>query len=352
VDRSYAHGDIAGSSRVRLGGSDLSVRPVGLGAMGMSQMYGPADDSESVATLRAALDLGVDFIDTADVYGAADVGAGVAIRGFGHNEGLIGKAIAGRRDDVVVATKFGARLDDSQTGIVIDGRPEYVKPACEASLRRLGVETIDLLYFARIDPTVPVEDTVGAMADLVVAGMVRAIGLSEASTTQLRRAHAVHPITALQTEWSLWERHVEQEIAPTCRELDITVVPYSPLGRAALTGTLAPGSIFTDGDFRASNPRFTSDNLASNLAPVELLRQLADIKGCTPAQLALAWLIAQPMSVVPIPGTKRIRYIEENVGASNTPISADEVAHLGRVFAPGTISGERYAPMHAAHLDA
>jgi aryl-alcohol dehydrogenase-like predicted oxidoreductase len=342
---------IAGSAKVRLGHSGLRVRPVGLGAMGMSQFYGPADDTESIKTLRAALDLGVDFIDTSDIYGAADVTEGVVIRGFGHNEQLIGEAIAGRRDEVVLATKFAAKLSEDQQRVVIDGRPEYVKTACEASLRRLRVETIDLYYYSRIDPTVPVEDTVGAMADLVSEGKVRAIGLSEAPVELLRRAHAVHPIAALQSEWSLWERHLEDEIAPTCRELGITVVPYSPLGRAALTGALKAGASFAKGDFRASNPRYTAENLAGNLEPVAALRELAESKGCTPGQLALAWLIAQPMDVVPIPGTKRAKYVQENLAATNTSISADEVAYLGGLFAPGRIAGARYAPAHAAHVE-
>jgi aryl-alcohol dehydrogenase-like predicted oxidoreductase len=343
---------IAGSSKVRLGRSDLQVRPVGLGAMGMSQMYGPANDTESITTLRTALDIGVDFFDTADIYGAADITAGVAIRGSGHNERLIGRAIAGRRDEVVIATKFAAKLSEDQKMIMIDGRPEYVKSACEASLRRLGVETTDLYYYARIDPTVPIEDTVGAMADLVAEGKVRAIGLSEAPVEQLRRANAVHPIAALQSEWSLWERHLEDEIAAVCRELGITIVPYSPLGRAALTGTLKADASFTDDDFRASNPRYAAENLATNLEPVAALRELAESKGCTAGQLALAWLIAQPMNVVPIPGTKRTKYVQENIAATNTAISADEVAYLGQVFAPGSISGARYAPVHAGHVEA
>ena len=342
--------EITGRALVRLGHSDLRVRPIGLGCMGMSQFYGPADDAESIAMLRSSLDLGVSFLDTSDIYGAAVVALGAAIRGFGHNERLIGQAIAGRRNDVVLATKFAAKLSEDGTKIEIDGRPEYVASACEASLRRLGVDCIDLYYCHRIDPKVPIEDTVGAMAKLVQEGKARAIGLSEATASILRRAHAVHPITALQSEYSLWERTVEAEILPTCRELGITFVPYSPLGRAALTGALSADTTFAPGDFRASNPRFATENLASNLGPVQALQALANAKGCRPGQLALAWLLAQPLDIVPIPGTKRVKYVQENLAATNVAVSADEVAWLGEVFAPGRIQGARYAPVHAAHV--
>jgi aryl-alcohol dehydrogenase-like predicted oxidoreductase len=333
---------IAGTAQVRLGRTELRVRPAGLGCMGMSQSYGPADDGESIATMRAALDLGVNFFDTSDSYGAADVTQRVAIRGFGHNERLIGEAIKGRRDELVLATKFAAKLSEDQTQVVIERRPEYVKAACEASLRRLGIEVIDLYYYHRIDPAVAIEDTVGAMAELVTKGKVRALGLSEASAELIRRAHAVHPIAALQSEWSLWERNVEGEITDTCRELGITLVPYSPLGRSALTGALSAGATFTEGDFRAMNPRYTAQNLAANLEPVKALQALAKEKGCMPGQLALAWLIAQPLDVVPIPGTKRTAYVAENLAATNVAISADEIAWLGQVFAPGRI--------HAVHV--
>ena len=341
---------IEGSARICLGHSELSVRPVGLGCMGMSQFYGPADDAQSVATIRTALDLGVDFLDTSDIYGAADISLGAEIRGFGHNEQLIGEAIAGRRDEVVIATKFAARLSEDGRNVVIDGRPEYVAEACDASLRRLGVEVIDLYYSHRIDPKVPVEETVGAMSRLLEQGKVRAIGLSEASAEQLRKAHSVHPLTALQSEYSLWERGVETDILPTCRELGITFVPFSPLGRSALTGALQAATNFAPGDFRASNPRFAAQNLATNLAPVETLKTLAESKGCRAGQLALAWLLAQPFDIVPIPGTKRAAYVEENLAATNVALSQDEIAYISGIFAPERILGQRYAPVHAAHV--
>lgn len=339
----------AGRSRVRLGHSSITVRPIGLGCMGMSQSYGPADDGESVRTLQAAIDLGVDFFDTSDVYGAADVTLGVAIRGFGHNEQLIGRAFAGRGDEVVIATKFAAKLSQDATRIVIDGHPDYVRSACEGSLLRLGVEAIDLYYYHRLDPRVPVEETVGAMAELIEAGKVRAIGLSEVPPDVLRRAHAVHPITALQSEYSLWERGIEAEVIPTCRELGVTLVPYSPLGRAALTGTLSSSSAFGADDFRSANPRFNDANLAHNLEPVEVLRSMSQAKGCRPGQ-PLAWLLAQPLAVAPIPGTKRIAYLRENLAATSVPISSDETAYLADVFDATRIAGARYAPVHAANI--
>jgi aryl-alcohol dehydrogenase-like predicted oxidoreductase len=342
---------ITGSARVRLGHSQLTVRPIGLGCMGMSQFYGAADDSESITTLRAAIDLGVNFLDTSDVYGAADVGLGVSVRGFGHNEQLIGQSVIGRRDEVVLATKFAARLSEDDTQVVIDGRPEYVKSACESSLRRLGVEVIDLYYYHRLDPNVPIEDTIGAMAELVSGGKVRALGLSEVQPELIRRAHAVHPISALQSEYSLWERRVENGITATCRELGVTLVPYSPLGRSALTGALTPNTTFAEGDFRATNPRFSVANLATNLQPVEALKTLADEKHCRPGQLALAWLLAQPLDVVPIPGTKRAEYVRQNLEATNVAVSADEVAYLAEVFAPTRIAGDRYTPTFATHVE-
>lgn len=343
--------DIAGSARLRVGHSDLSIRPIGLGCMGMSQFYGPIDDDQSVRTIRAALDVGVDFFDTADIYGGANVTVGDQNPGFGHNEALIGRAIAGRRNQAVLATKFGARVSADGRGVFIDGHPDYVVAACEASLYRLKVETIDLYYCHRLDPKVPVEDTVGAMGQLVQQGKVRAIGLSEVSPEQLRRAHAVHPISALQSEYSLWERAVEAEILPTCRELGITFVPFSPLGRSALTGAVHAETSFAQGDFRASNPRFAKDNLITNLVPIEALKVFAGYRGCRPGQIALAWLLAQPFAIAPIPGTKRIDFVRENSESTNVALSRDEVAYLASIFSPERIAGDRYAstdPSHAA----
>jgi len=319
--------------------------------MGMSQFYGAADDSQSIDTIRAALDLGVNFLDTSDVYGAADIAWGVAIRGFGHNEELIGTALTGRRDDVVLATKFAAKINDDRTGIAIDGRPDYVRAACEDSLRRLRTDVVDLYYYHRLDPSVPIEDTVGAMSELVAAGKVRAIGLSEVSSDLIHRAHAVHPITALQSEYSLWERQVEDGITATCLQLGITLVPYSPLGRSALTGAVKPDATFVQGDIRATNPRFSGENLRSNLQPVDSLVALAQEKGCRAGQLALAWLLAQPLDVVPIPGTRRVKYVQENVEATNVAISIDEIAYLSEIFARDRIVGERYAAVHARTVE-
>lgn len=338
--------DISGSARVRLGHSELVVRAIGLGCMGMSQFYGDADDRTSVQTIRSAIDLGVDFLDTSDVYGAADLATAGNVRGFGHNERLVGTAIDGRRERVVLATKFGAKVNDDGDGVTFDGRPEYVGAACEASLRRLGTDVIDLYYCHRLDPNVSIEDTVGAMAELVTAGKVRAIGLSEVGPDLIRRAHAVHPITALQSEYSLWERRVEQGITAACRELGVTLVPFSPLSRSALTGALKPGDTFASNDFRATNPRFSVGNLETNLEPVAALAELAATKGCLPGQLALAWLLAQPLDVVPIPGTKRVEYVRQNLAATAVAISADEVAYLSAVFAPGRVVGDRYTAAH------
>ncbi|GAB2483645.1 aldo/keto reductase [Jatrophihabitans fulvus] len=342
---------VSGSARVVLGHSDISVRAIGLGCMGMSQFFGETDDAQSTDTIRAALDLGVDFFDTSDIYGAADTAPGALVR-FGHNEELLGRALAGRRDEAVIATKFAVSRDAGDGRIVLNGRPEYVRSACEASLRRLGVDHVDLYYYHRVDPSIPIEETVGAMADLVGAGKVRALGLSEVTSETLGRAHAVHAITALQSEYSLWERGLETDIIPTCRRLGVTLVPYAPLGRAALTGRFTAQTTFDATDFRATNPRFSEQNLAHNLEPVQVLHEMAERKACRPGQLALAWLLAQPLDVVPIPGTKRVSYLTENAAASSVPISADEVAHLAQVFAPGTIVGRRYAAAQASRVPA
>lgn len=314
--------------------SALTVSTMGLGCMGMSEFYGSADEGSGIATIQRALDLGVTFLDTADMYGPFT------------NEQLVGKAIAGRRDEVQLATKFGnERLPDG-TRVGVNGRPEYVRAACDASLRRLGVDHIDLYYQHRVDKTVPIEETVGAMAELVQAGKVRHLGLSEASATTIRRAHAVHPITALQSEYSLFTRDLEDEILPTIRELGIGLVPYSPLGRGLLTGALTPEKL-EPGDFRRGGylPRFEGEALEANLALVARVRELAEAKGVTPGQLALAWVLAQGDDVAPIPGTKRVRYLEENVAAAAIELTADDLAALERAVPRGAVAGARYKDM-------
>ncbi|WP_067796765.1 aldo/keto reductase [Nocardia beijingensis] len=308
---------------------ELAVSAQGLGCMGMSHAYGAADDEQSIATLHHALDLGVTLLDTADFYGA------------GHNEELIGRAIAGRRDDVVLATKFGFanRLGEPTR---IRGDAAYVRQACEASLRRLGVDHIDLYYLHRVDPQVPIEETVGAMAELVREGKVRHLGLSEASADTIRRAHAVHPIAALQSEWSLWTRDLEAEIVPVCRELGIGVVPFSPLGRGFLTGRYSSVDALADNDVRRSQPRFADGNLERNLAIVAKLNELAAEKGVTAGQLALAWVQHRGEDVVPIPGTRRQRYLEENLAALTIELSADDLAAIEAAAPPEQIAGDRY----------
>ncbi|MET8560948.1 aldo/keto reductase [Streptomyces flaveolus] len=329
-------------ARITLGSSSLRVAPIGLGCMGMSQFYGEADRARSIATIRLAIGLGVNFFDTSDIYGA--VGAARDRNGFGHNEMLLGEAVRGHRDEVVLATKFGAR---SMPGgeVVYDGRPEYVRRACEASLRRLGTDHIDLYYCHRLDPQVPVEETVGAMADLVTAGKVTAIGLSNVDADVLHRAAATAPVSALQSEYSLWERGVEAEILPACAELGITLVAYSPLGRAALTGRIGHDAVLDADDFRSTLPKFSPDNLRHNLSLVEELRRFSHGRGATPGQVALAWLLNQPCDVIPIPGTKREEFLRENTAASSVVLNADEMRELGDIFSPDRVRGGQYGEL-------
>ena len=316
----------------------LEVSALGLGCMGMSQAYGTADRAESIATIHRALDLGVTFLDTADVYGD------------GHNEELVGEAIAGRRDEVQLATKFSLSRND-RGGMDIDGRPENVRARAEASLRRLGVDVIDLYYQHRVDPQVPIEDTVGAMAELVEQGKVRHLGLSEASAASLRRAVSVHPIAALQSEWSLWTRDLEQEVLAVAREHGIGIVPFSPLGRGFLTGAITSPDDFGPDDFRRNHPRFTGAAFEANLRLVDEVRALAAEKGVTAGQLALAWVLAQGEDVVPIPGTKRRSYLEENVGAAAVELSAEDLARLDAIAPPGGTAGSRYADASYSYGD-
>jgi aryl-alcohol dehydrogenase-like predicted oxidoreductase len=320
-----------GKMQTRKLGTELVVSALGLGCMGMSGMYGVADETESIETIHQAIDLGVTFLDTADAYGS------------GHNETLIGKAIKDRRDKVIIATKFG--LSDISKGgyaIPVNGRPEYVRSACEASLQRLGVETIDLYYQHRVDPTIPIEDTIGAMAELVQAGKVRFLGLSEASGATIRRAHAVHPISALQSEYSLWSRDVEDGILATCRELNIGFVPWSPLGRGFLTGEIKTFEDLEANDWRRMSPRFQGENFGRNLDLVDRVRELAHTKNCTPAQLAIAWLLQQGEDLVPIPGTKRVTYLLENLGALEIELTADELDLIDTIVPKGAAAGDRY----------
>jgi len=314
-----------------LGASNVMISAIGLGCMGMSEFYGARNDDESIRTIHRALDIGVNFLDTADVYG------------MGHNEELVGRAIKQRRDEVVLATKFGNVRDANGAWIDVSGKPEYVMKQCDASLQRLGVDHIDLYYQHRVDPNVPIEETVGAMKRLVEVGKVKYIGLSEAAPATIRRAHKVHPISALQTEYSLWSRDPEAHLIPLCKELAITFVPYSPLGRGFLTGSIQKLEDLKDDDYRRNAPRFQCENLSKNIEIADRVRALAQRKGCTPAQLALAWLLAQGDHIVPIPGTKKVERLNENAAAATLQLSKKEVEEIGEAIPPGAAAGDRYS---------
>jgi aryl-alcohol dehydrogenase-like predicted oxidoreductase len=324
----------------RLGSQGLQVSAIGLGCMGMSQSYGPADEQQSVATIHRALDLGVSFLDTADMYGPFT------------NERLVGRAVAGHREEVVLATKFGNQRRPDGSWVGINGRPDYVHQACDASLQRLGVDHIDLYYQHRVDRSVPVEETWGAMAELVQAGKVRFLGISEAAPATLRRANAVHPVTALQSEYSLFTRDPEGELLDTVRELGVGFVAYSPLGRGFLTGTVTSTDGFTENDFRRTAPRFQAENFDRNLEVVQRVRRLAEDKGITAGQLAIAWVLAQGDDVVPIPGTKRVAYLEENVAALELRLDPEDLAAIDRAAPRGVAAGERYLPWQLANVNA
>jgi aryl-alcohol dehydrogenase-like predicted oxidoreductase len=324
----------------RLGKSGPQLSPLGLGCMGMSEFYGPAEEAESIATIHRSLELGFSFLDTADAYG------------YGDNEILVGKAIHDRRDKAFVATKFAIVRDRANPkSRAVSGKPEYVKSACEASLKRLGISTIDLYYQHRVDPNTPIEDTVGAMAELVREGKVRFLGLSEASPATIRRAHAVHPIAALQTEYSLWTRDPEDQVLPTTRELGIAFVAYSPLGRGFLTGQIRKFEDLAADDFRRNSPRFQGENFQKNLDLVAHVEQIAKEKNCTSGQLALAWLLAQGEDIIPIPGTKRRKYLEENIAAMDVNLSAADLQRLDEVAPKGAASGDRYNQVMMALLN-
>ena len=323
--------------KTRTLGKTLTVSEIGLGCMGMSEFYGKGDDAESIKVIHAALDGGITFFDTADMYGPFT------------NEMLVGKAIKDRRDQVVLATKFGNQRGPNGERLGINGKPEYVRSACDASLKRLGVDHIDLYYQHRVDSTVPIEETIGAMAELVKAGKVRYLGMSEAAPETLRRAHAVHPITALQTEYSLWSRDPEDELLKTVRELGIGFVPYSPLGRGFLTGAFQKPEDIPEGDFRRQNPRFQGENFYKNLEVVEKVKQIAAEKHATPGQIALAWVLAQGNDIVPIPGTKHENYLRENSAATEIVLTAEDLKRLDEASPKGSTIGERYADMSAVN---
>jgi aryl-alcohol dehydrogenase-like predicted oxidoreductase len=325
--------------RIRTLGQHLTVSAQGLGCMGMSEFYGEGDEAESIATIHRALELGVTLLDTADAYGPFT------------NEELVGQAVAGRRDEYVIATKFGNERAADGTRLGINGRPEYVHAACDASLQRLGMDHIDLYYQHRVDSSTPIEETVGAMAELVTAGKVRFLGLSEAAPATIRRAHAVHPITALQTEWSLWTRDPETDgVLETVRELGIGFVAYSPLGRGFLSGAIQTPADLPEGDFRRNNPRFQGENFDKNLELVARVREIASQKGVSASQLAMAWVLAQGDDVVPIPGTKRRTYLEENVAADDVRLTDEELRQIDEVLPVGAASGDRYEDMRPVHL--
>jgi aryl-alcohol dehydrogenase-like predicted oxidoreductase len=326
-------------TKLSLGKSDLLVARLGLGCMGMSEFYGPGDESESIRTIHRSLELGFNFLDTADIYG------------LGSNEELVGKALRDRRRQAVLATKFGNVRGKDGSWLGVNGKPDYVRACCEASLRRLGVDVIDLYYQHRVDPETPIEETVGAMTELVRQGKVRYLGLSEAAPATIRRASAVHPITALQTEYSLWTRDPEAEVLRTCRDNGIAFVAYSPLGRGALTGAIRKLDDLAEGDYRRNSPRFTGENLSRNLSLVDRLTEMAAAKKCRPTQLALAWLLARGPDIFPIPGTKHVNRLEENVGALELSLTPDEVARLDAAFPVGAAAGTRYPEqaMKAVH---
>jgi len=324
----------------QVGRTGRFVFPIGLGCMGMSEFYGPTDEAQSLETLEFAFDAGVTTYDTADIYG------------FGHNEELVGRFLKGRRERVHLATKFGIVRKPGSYERRLDNSPAYIRSACEASLRRLDVDSIDLYYMHRVSAATPIEESVGALARLVEEGKIGAIGLCEVSPATLRAAHAVHPIAAVQSEYSLWSREPEQGLLPLCRELGVSFFAYSPLGRGFLTGRITSGADLGDGDFRRSNPRFEGENLVRNLAIVDTVRRFADARGCTPAQLAIAWLLAQGPEIIPIPGTKRIAYLRENLGALDVELTAEELAQISAALPAGIAAGERYTPEGMKGLNA